>query len=142
MLGETFGYKIDEKFSGYDEERLLFGLLQQAAQHRLYLLYQRADRDGRPLAPSAFLRDWCRHGGRDINEQQMSLPRRFSERLALPLFRESFLTREELGLKLILQGEDPSVLLETSGREPLVFRQGWKALTDIERDAADRVEVM
>ena len=51
VLGETFGYKIDEKLVGYDEERLLFALLRHAARQRLYLLYQRADQEGRSPRP-------------------------------------------------------------------------------------------
>jgi ATP-dependent helicase/nuclease subunit B len=47
VLDATLGYKIDEKLAGYDEERLLFTLLVQAAQERLFLLYQRADAAGR-----------------------------------------------------------------------------------------------
>ncbi len=132
VLAETLGYKIDEKLSGYDEERLLFALLQQAAQHRLYLSFQRADEAGRPLVPSPFLRDLSRKSGQSDIDQELSLPRRFSDRLAHPLFRDSLLTREELGVKLILQGVDPSVLLDRSGQESSVFQQGWNALDGIE----------
>jgi ATP-dependent helicase/nuclease subunit B len=62
VLGETLGYKIDEKLGGYEEERLLFELLVRSAVERLYLCYQRADADGRPLAASSYLDAWLRDG--------------------------------------------------------------------------------
>ena len=52
ILDETLGFKVDQKLTGYDEEALLATLLVGAARQRLYLLSQRADADGRPLAPS------------------------------------------------------------------------------------------
>ncbi|GJL66455.1 MAG: hypothetical protein NPIRA05_14260 [Nitrospirales bacterium] len=133
VLSETLGYKIDEKHAGYDEERLLFALVHRAAQDRLYLSYQRADEEGRPLAPSAFLQELARNESLDHPVQEWSLARRFSDRLDDHLFRDSLLTREELGLKLLRQGHDPSVLLEHAGRSSLIFQQGMLAIDAIER---------
>ena len=68
ILEETLGYKIDEKLAGYDEERLLFALLKQAARDRLFLLYERADTEGRALAPSSYLREI--HEGTFLGEKK------------------------------------------------------------------------
>ncbi|WP_447971313.1 PD-(D/E)XK nuclease family protein [Nitrospira sp. M1] len=133
VLFETLGYKIDEKYAGYDEERLLFALVHMAARDRLYLSYQRADEEGRVLAPSSFLRELTRTETPNTRVSEWALPRRFSDRFDEHLFRDSLLTGEELGFKLLRQGSDPSVLLEHAGREPLVLQQGMLALSDMER---------
>ena len=132
VLDATLGYKIDEKLAGYDEERLLFALLQQAARHRLYLFYQRADAEGRSLAVSAYLDEFQRAGSPPSREPELCLPRRLSARLSLPLFARPLLTREELALGLILQDQDPSALLDAAGREARLFRHGMDALRLLE----------
>lgn len=135
VLDATLGYKIDEKLTGYDEEQLLFALLRQAAGRRLYLLYQRADANGRPLAVSAYLAerlDAWREGARN---RELRVPRRFFDRTELPLFAPSLLTRDELTLWMVLRGHDPSPLLDAVGREAALFRQGWDALRQIEGDS-------
>jgi ATP-dependent helicase/nuclease subunit B len=132
VLEETFGYKIDEKLAGYDEEQLLFTLLAQAAQQRFYLVYQRADKEGRPLASSPFLMEYLSSES-DLNRNpEVMIPRRLSDRFRHPVFASGFLTREELGLKLIFQGCHPGGLLEKAGREPQLFQNGWEALQEIE----------
>ncbi|GJL62012.1 MAG: ATP-dependent helicase/deoxyribonuclease subunit B [Nitrospirales bacterium] len=133
VLAETLGYKIDEKHAGYDEERLLFALVHQAAQDRLYLSYQRADEEGRPLAPSSFLRELAQNESPVPPVPEWSLARRFSERLDDHLFRDSILTREELGLKLLRHRRDPSALLEHADRNSLIFQQGLLAIAATER---------
>jgi len=134
LLDETLGYKIDEKLAGYDEERLLFALLQQAARQRLYLLYQRADANGRALAPSAYLDPFLRQESHD-RTADVSVPRRLSDRLELPLFAPPLLTREELAVGLILQGRDPVALLDSVGRGGALFVHGYAALRVIESEA-------
>jgi len=133
LLDETLGYKIDEKLAGYDEERLLFALLQQAARQRLYLLHQRADANGRALAPSAYLDPFLRQEplGRTAD---VSVPRRLSDRLELPLFAPQLLTREELAVGLVLQGRDPIALLNSVGRGGALFAHGHAALHVIENE--------
>jgi len=135
LLAETLGYKIDEKLAGYDEEKLLFALLGRAAERRLYLLYQRADENGRPLAPSAYL-DALRHQ-QDAHDRStdLSVPRRLSARLELALFAPPLLTREELAVGLVLQGRDPVALLESIGRGGTLFAGGRDALHVIESEA-------
>ncbi|MGH7164953.1 MAG: PD-(D/E)XK nuclease family protein, partial [Nitrospiraceae bacterium] len=132
VLDATLGYKIDEKLTGYDEERLLFALLRQSARQRLYLLYQRADVNGRPLAASAYLDEFQGAGAARSRETELCLPRRLSDRLNLPLFAPPLLTREESALGQILRGHDPSSVLEAAGREAGLFRHGVDALRVME----------
>lgn len=132
VLDETLGFKLEEKLRGYDEEVLLFAMLKQAAQERLYLLYQRADQEGRSLTPSAFLGSFLASEFVPVQEQTVSVPRRFSDCLEMRFFTSSLLTREELGVKLILQGYDPSSLMDVVGRDAVLFRNGWNALQQIE----------
>lgn len=133
VLEETFGYKIDEKLAGYDEEQLLFTLLGQAAQERFYLVYQRADNEGRPLAPSPYLTEYLSAIPESQTNPQVMVSRQLADRFRHPLFESGFLTREELGLKLIFQGIHPVRHLEKAEREPQLFQNGWEALQEIER---------
>ena len=133
VLEETFGYKIDEKLAGYDEEQLLFTLLAQAAIQRFYLVYQRADKEGRPLAPSPYLTEYLAPAHAMHPNLETTIPRRMSDRFHHSLFGSKFLTREELGFKLIFQGYHPGSLLEKTGREPQLFQNGLESLQEIER---------
>lgn len=134
-LAETLGYKVDEKLGGYEEERLLFALLEDAARDRLYLSYQRADADGRPLAISSYLEPDLRDGNGRQRPPDLILPRRLSDRLTLSLFAPSLLTRDELGIGLILKGRDPAALLEATGRSGHLFHHGASLLQELERAA-------
>jgi ATP-dependent helicase/nuclease subunit B len=132
VLSETLGYKIDEKLGGYEEERLLFELLVRSAGDRLYQSYQRADAEGRPLAASSCLDPWLRAGDGVARVPDVVVPRRLSDRLALPLFAAPLLTREELSVGLVLRNSDPSALLDAAGRDALLFRHGMAALQEME----------
>ena len=135
ILSETLGYKIDEKLGGYEEERLLFELLVRSSGDRLYLSYQRADAAGRPLAVSSCLDPWLRAGDGMARVPDVVVPRRLSDRLALPLFVTPLLTREELSVGLVLRDSDPSTLLDASGRDAILFRHGVAALQEMEGTA-------
>jgi len=134
-LDATLGYKIDEKLAGYDEERLLFTLLTQAARDRLYLLYQRADAESRPLVPSGYLSDKelvlpaCRVGG------EHRVPRRFSDRIGTSPFLSELLDHEEYARWEVLRGRDPSRLLEATGRDAGLFESGTAAMQAMEEES-------
>lgn len=132
VLDATLGYKIDEKLTGYDEERLLFALLVQAARDRLYLLYQRADVESRPLVASTYLSETMPGSPTACLEDEIRVPRRFSDRVGTPPFLPALLEREEYARWQVLRGEDPSPLLETTGQGAHLFRAGWHALRLLE----------
>lgn len=133
MLSETLGYKIDQKLQGYGEEALLFELLSASASDRLYLSYQRADVDGRPLAPSGYVDALGDMPQAIPTDLQLALPRRWSDRVDLPLFASSLLTREELTVSAVLRGWDASALLDMVGREGVLFSHGGAAQGVIEQ---------
>ena len=136
MLSETLGYKIDQKLQGYGEEALLFELLSASASDRLYLSYQRADVDGRPLAPSGYVDALGGTPQATPTDLQLALPRRWSDRVDLPLFASSLLTREELTVSAVLRGRDASALLDMVGREGVLFSHGGAAQGVIEQSHA------
>jgi len=133
VLDATLGYRINEKLAGYDEEVLLFGLLCGSAHDRLYWLYQRADAEGRSLAPSPFLAE----GGTQDGRQVETVPRRLVERVARPPFVPALVPRQDLALWLALRGADPSPLLPGLRQEPLLFQRGVAALALLEREGSD-----
>jgi ATP-dependent helicase/nuclease subunit B len=132
VLDVTMGYKIDEKLAGYDEEQLLFALLRGSARQRLYLMFQRAEEDGRPLVPSAYLADIQRTGAPAGRSPDWTVPRRLSGRLTLPWFAPPWLTREELAQWLVLRRQEPSSILEACGLDAELFRNGWATLRALE----------
>ena len=132
ILSETLGYKIDQKLQGYAEEALLFELLRSSATERLYLSYQRADTDGRPLAPSAYLDTMGALAGQPNPGAVFALPRRWPDRAGLALFAPPLLTREELTVSTVLQGRDVSELMEVVGRDGQLFSHGLAAQGAIE----------
>ena len=136
VLSETLGYKIDQKLQGYGEEALLFELLSASASERLYLSYQRADVAGRPLAPSGYVEAVGAVQQATPADSRLALPRRWSERVHLPLFAPLLLTREELTVSAVLMGRDASALLEMAGREGVLFSHGVAAQAVFEQSHA------
>ncbi len=135
QLAETLGYKIDEKLNGYEEEHLLFMLLTQAARHRLCLLYQRADEEGLSLAPSPYLGEVV-----DAQVVEVRIPRRLAERDGTPFCAPSHASTVELPVRAVLKGEDPSALLQATGRDATLFQHGWGALRQLETTRAQAGE--
>jgi len=134
VLSETLGYKIDPKLQGYAEEALLFELLRSAASERLYLSYQRVDVAGRPLAPSTYLDTIEGSSHPSGAESVLALPRRWPDRTDLALFTPPLLTREELTLSRVLEGQDVAGLLEAVGRDGRLFSHGREAQCAIESE--------
>ena len=131
VLAATMGFKIDEKLGGYEEEAVLFALLQQAAAQRLYLSFQRADDQGRALAPSPYLAEANRLCGL-VEVPIEAIPRRLTDRvLQRPAIR-TFLPPEDLALWVALSGQDAAPLLEAVGRDAESFRHGMAALSHLE----------
>ena len=133
VLETTLGYKLDEKLPAYDEEALLFALLTQAASRRLYLSFQRADAAGRMLAPSPYVtaaRDWSGLGRPPVDV----IPRRVIERVVRRPATSRLMAPADLAQWLALNGNDPAVLLEATGRDASTFHAGRQALGVAESD--------
>lgn len=101
VLSESLGYKIDEKMNGFDEEALLFALLHDSARHRVYILYQRADSQGRPLLPSSLLE--C--GEQAASKSDISVPLRLADRVTVPFYSPGGETLQESRLRALFQGQ-------------------------------------
>ncbi len=135
VLDATLGFKIDEKLAGYDEERLLFSLICQSAGRRLYLSFQRADDAGRMLAASPYAGGELRRFGLAAVEVE-TVPRRLTDRMKQRPAISRFLPPDELAQWMAVQGEDPTELLQATGRDATLFRRGVEALRLIEDDRA------
>ncbi|OQW35240.1 MAG: hypothetical protein A4E19_16855 [Nitrospira sp. SG-bin1] len=133
VLDATLGFKIDEKLAAYGEETLLFHLCCQAASHRLYLSYQRADESGRMLAASPYLGQARRRFSQD--ERPIDLvPRRLTDRVLQRPTIKLFLPPEELTQWLAINGQDPTDLVQALGRDAETLRHAVSALERIEED--------
>ncbi|MEX2492968.1 MAG: PD-(D/E)XK nuclease family protein [Nitrospirales bacterium] len=128
VLAESLGYKIDEKMTGFDEEALLFALLQQSAQDHLYLLYQRADENGRPLIPSSFLREPVARA-----ESEIAFPVGLRDRSSLSVVSAAQTTPQESRLRLILEGRSIQSMAATDVPWGKFFQNGMEAMTHLER---------
>ena len=138
VLDRDLGHKVDAKLNGFAEEKLLFSLLLDAASERFYCSYQRADENGRVLAPSWYLSELRRalhDGGKEI--AIVDIPRSLIEKGSVaPFDREDLLLPGELAVRLTLQGDDPAPLVAATEALPALYTQGRKAITEIDRTGA------
>lgn len=135
VLDATLGFKIDEKLTAYGEETLLFHLLCQAANQRLYLSYQRADETGRMLAASPYLEEARRRFG--AHEQPIDVvPRRLTDRVVQRPMIKRFLPPPELTQWLAMNGQDPIELVQALGRDAKSFQHATRALDRIEEEGS------
>ena len=106
VLRDPGGYWILPKMEGYDEEKLLFGLLAASARDGLTALYARSREDGRSEIPSLYLRELARATGHSLEaaEQIPRSPRRKWNDVA-----PDGLTPQEAGLADLLDGRPPPV---------------------------------
>ncbi len=137
VLARDLGFKIALKLDGFQEERLLFALLLRSAKERLYLSYQRADRNGRTMVPSGYLVElerelWGPAPGVAEGTRERRIKRRPSERWVEWPYERRLLTPREMGLHVLLQiGTVPPECHSLFG-EPALLEQGMNALKDLE----------
>ncbi|TAJ22301.1 MAG: PD-(D/E)XK nuclease family protein, partial [Nitrospirae bacterium] len=125
FLEADLGFKIQEKLTGFDEEKLLFRLLCDAARDQLTLLYQRTDDAGRMLVPSSYLAGIrSQAGGAEVMVPRR-LTRKFEEGLS---YRVERLTPIETGIKLLLDRIVPRQLLEVVHPAGRLVMRGLHAL--------------
>ena len=136
VLAESLGYKIDEKMTGFDEEALLFSLLQQSAREDLYLLYQRADQNGRPLMPSSFLRDHLDDVTAQRTDQEITVPVGLLERSKTTYFSWDHDTPQESRLRSVLEGRSLHAMVSESSPWWNIFQHGMEMMTHLEQTAS------
>jgi ATP-dependent helicase/nuclease subunit B len=137
VLERDLGYKVSQKLSAFDEEKLLFTLLVGAARERLYCSFQRSDESGRVLAPSWYIDELKRALGATARQNNpINIPRSIVEKAAIPPFdRQEFLLPAELAVRLTLAAEDPSALIEATLPLPALYKQGRKIVAELDRSA-------
>ena len=136
ILESTLGYLIEEKLAGHEEERLLFEILTQAAQSRLYLSYQRADEEGRVMAPSPFMAVAQREPN-CIATPERSIPRRLAERITAQPAMQEVIPAQDLALNLLLHEQDARPLLDYVGQHRWLFDHALAAQEIMERDSQE-----
>ena len=130
VLERDLGCKVSSKLAGYDEEKLLFALLANAAADRLYCLYQRSDAAGRGLAPSWYLpASDGRAGVRRIPKSVLG------KRDAPPFDDPRWLLPEELAVRRALCGEDPRPLVRLCGWSTEGYERSAAAVRALEEGA-------
>jgi ATP-dependent helicase/nuclease subunit B len=146
-LERDLGFKVSSKLAGFDEEKLIFTLLVNAAKERLYCLFQRSDESGRVLAPSWYLTELRRALEGCANRQltESTIPRSIVDKTGTePYDREDLLLAEELAVCLSLADRDPTSLVEAFNLAPSIYKQGRRVverldLTSRPLDAFDGV---
>jgi ATP-dependent helicase/nuclease subunit B len=132
VLQTVLGYKVAEKLSAFDEEKLIFTLLVGAARERLYCLYQRSDETGRALAPSWYLAELRRA----LQCEEKTIPRGIVEKGGIePFDRSELLLPEELAIRLSLQSQDPAPLVELLPLLAPLYERGRQAMKQMETPA-------
>jgi len=140
VLERDLGYKVSQKLAAFDEEKLLFTLLVGAARERLNCSFQRSDDSGRVLAPSWYIDELKRalHGnGRE--SETISIPRSITEKTATPPFdRHDLLLPAELAIRLTLDAQDPTALIEDCAALPNLYKHGRKVVAEVDQ-SSDRL---
>ena len=135
VLERDLGYKVSQKLTAFDEEKLLFTLLAGAARERLYCSFQRADESGRALAPSWYIDELKRaldDNGRPC--EPLNIPRSITEKASVaPFDRQDLLLPKELAIRLTLEGQDSTALVEASALLPALYKQGRKVAAAIDQ---------
>lgn len=66
ILRDQLGFWLNQKMERFEEERLLFFCVLEAAGEQLHLSFLRADAEGKPLVPSGYLAELARAAGLDL----------------------------------------------------------------------------
>ena len=139
ILERDLGFKVNPKLAGFDEEKLLFTLLVNAAKERLYCLFQRSDESGRVLAPSWYLTELWRalKGYADHQLKESTIPRSIVDKNRVePFDRYDLLLAEELAVCLSLADRDPTSLIEAFDLSPAIYKQGRQMVQRLDLSSA------
>ena len=138
-LERDLGFKVNPKLAGFDEEKLIFALLVNAAKERLYCLFQRSDESGRVLAPSWYLTELRRALGSHTAHhlEESTIPRSIADKIhTKPFDRDDLLLAEELAIRLSLDDRDPTTLIEAFDLSPALYKQGRQVVERLDLSSA------
>lgn len=134
-LSEVLGNVIPEKLRGFDEERLLFFFLLNAAREHLYLLHERSDESGKPKVQSHYLMDIFQNMKstsatatylREKAKYEVYVPRGIKDKLCTQEI--SLLIPKEVGIRMAVDGIDPSCFMKAVGINRDIFGRSQSAL--------------
>lgn len=138
-LSEVLGNVIPEKLRGFDEERLLFSFLLNAAQERLYLLHERSDEAGKPKVQSHYLMDIFQNMKStsakasypwENAEYEVYVPRGIKDKLCRQ--EMSLLIPKEVGIRMAVDRIDPDCFMKAFGINRDMFDRSQSALSFME----------
>jgi len=138
VIERDLGYKVSQKLAAFDEEKLLFTLLVNAATERLYCSFQRADENGRVLAPSWYVAELKRAlgSGRANQISEEMIPRAIADKArCAPFSEEHLLLPEELAIRISVGGADATSLLQAARLSPDLYQQGVKTVERLDFSA-------
>ena len=120
-LAQALGCRLGRKMDGYQEEKLLFQMMRDAATDHLYTLYQRSDEEGRALVPSIYIQELKREGIRETR-----VPRAFPEKIQLEcggpmLHATPALTPKELSVAYHRRGGEVGALIQAMGWPETIY---------------------
>lgn len=139
FLERDLGYKVNPKLAAFDEEKLMFTLLVNAAREKLYCSFQRSDESGRVLAPSWYLGELKRVLGGAATSclTEVTIPRSTREKsTAAPFDRENLLLPEELAVRLSLESQDPSGLVAEPAAAAEIYKHGRTIVAALDHSTA------
>jgi ATP-dependent helicase/nuclease subunit B len=136
VLESTLGFLIEEKLAGHEEERLLFELLSRAATTRLYLSYQRADEEGRVMAPSPFVLS-AQRDPHFIAGPERTISRRLTKRVVSQPAIQDALPARDLAVNMLLHEQEAGPLLAYLGQDRSLFDHGVAVQAVMERDSLE-----
>lgn len=138
-LSEVLGNYIPERLRGFDEDRLLFYLMANSARERLYLLCERSDEAGNPMAPSHYLTDIMQNvkglpdilkDNREYPVPVVYVPRGIKDKLCKQEI--SSLAPKEISIRLALDKIDHTRFLRAFGLNTDIFTRSKVALDIID----------
>lgn len=132
VLETDFGFKVEEKAKGHDEEQLLFFLLVHAARDQITLVAQRSDEEGRATIPSWYLQEVqrCRPGLSPADVSRSMLQKPQTETYAV----ESRWTPRERLIRNLLERRGPNRSTEETGAWRRILQKGMETLHKRESD--------
>lgn len=129
VLETDFGFKVEEKAKGHDEEKLLFFLLVHAARERITLVVQRSDEEGRATIPSWYLQEVqrCRPGLAPVDVPRSVLQKFQTPQTDAYAVERRWTPRERL-VQNLLQRRWPNRSTEETEAWWRILQQGLKTL--------------
>ena len=103
ILRDQLGFWMNQKMERFEEEKLLFYAMVEAAQEKLYVSYLRADAQGKAMVPSSYVVELARACGKDLQSvPTISVHAQLMQRLQQ--ISPTCWTAKEMSLALSAQG--------------------------------------